>query len=29
MFIYFYPITAAVPIAVDTLGRYFWIRGWR
>ena len=28
MFIYFYPITAAVHIEDDTLGRYFWIRGW-
>jgi len=29
MFIYFYPITAAIPIADDTLGRYFWISSWR
>lgn len=28
-FFYFYPILAAVPIPDDSLGRYFWISGWR
>ena len=29
MFIYFYPITAAVPIADHAICRYVWIKGWR
>ncbi len=29
MFFYFYPITAAIPIPDDSLGRFFWIKGWR
>jgi dolichyl-phosphate-mannose-protein mannosyltransferase len=28
-FVYFYPILAAVPISDDSLGRYFWLSGWR
>jgi dolichyl-phosphate-mannose--protein O-mannosyl transferase len=28
-FVYFYPIFAAVPIPDDSLGRYFWLSGWR
>lgn len=28
-FVYFYPILAAVPIPDDSLGRYFWLSGWR
>jgi len=28
-FVYFYPILAAVPIPDNSLGRYFWLSGWR
>ncbi|MEX0998910.1 MAG: phospholipid carrier-dependent glycosyltransferase [Thermodesulfobacteriota bacterium] len=29
VFIYFYPIIAAVPISPDTVDRYFWLQSWR
>ncbi|MER3445504.1 MAG: hypothetical protein C4291_01105 [Candidatus Dadabacteria bacterium] len=29
MFVYFYPIIAAVPISNDSLGRFFWLKSWR
>ncbi len=29
MFIYFYPILAAVPVSNDSLGRFFWLKSWR
>ena len=29
VFIYFYPIIAAVPISPDSVDRYFWLQSWR
>jgi dolichyl-phosphate-mannose-protein mannosyltransferase len=29
MFVYFYPILAAVPVSNDSLGRFFWLKSWR
>ena len=29
MFIYFYPILAAIPVPNDSLGRFFWLKSWR
>lgn len=29
MFIYFYPILAAIPVSNDSLGRFFWLKSWR
>ncbi|HXG31215.1 MAG TPA: phospholipid carrier-dependent glycosyltransferase [Thermodesulfobacteriota bacterium] len=29
MFVYFYPILAAVPMAGDSFSRFLWLRGWR
>jgi len=29
VFIYFYPIIAAVPISPDSVDRYFWLKSWR
>lgn len=29
MFFYFYPITAAIPVADSSLWRYFWLSSWR
>lgn len=29
MFVYFYPILAAIPVSNDSLGRFFWLKSWR
>jgi dolichyl-phosphate-mannose--protein O-mannosyl transferase len=29
IFIYFYPILAAIPVPDDSLGRFFWLKSWR